>query len=167
MKLQVLVGPIASGKSTYARSAAKNSVICMNDDAIVNMLHADDYTLYDKRLKVLYKSIENHIIGTALAMDRIVMVDRGLNVSVRGRKRWIALANSFDVPCEAIVFKNEGPEVHAQRRTHSDSRGHPFEYWLRVAKRHQSEYKEPTVEEGFSAIHFISFDEIQEGKVIL
>jgi predicted kinase len=167
MKLQVLVGPIASGKSTYARAAAKSGVICMNDDAIVNMLHADDYTLYDKSLKVLYKSVENHIIGTALAMQRVVMVDRGLNVSVRGRKRWIALANSFDVPCEAIVFKNEGPEVHAQRRAHMDSRGHTFEYWLRVANRHQSEYVEPTLEEGFSAIHTISFDEIQEGKVIL
>lgn len=167
MKLQVLVGMIASGKSTYARSAAQRGVICMNDDAIVNMLHADDYTLYDKSLKVLYKSIENHIIGTALAMQRVVMVDRGLNVSVRGRKRWIALAQSFDVPCEAILFANEGPEVHATRRARMDSRGHPFEYWIRVAQRHQSEYQEPSVEEGFAAVHSISFQEIQEGKIIL
>ena len=167
MKLQVLVGMIASGKSSYARGAAQKGVICMNDDAIINMLHADDYTLYDKSLKVLYKSVENHIIGTALAMQRIVMVDRGLNVSIRGRKRWIALANSFDVPCEAIVFKNEGPEVHAIRRTQMDSRGHPFEYWIRVAKKHQSEYQEPSVDEGFAAVHYISFGEIQEGKVIL
>lgn len=167
MKLQVLVGMIASGKSTYARSAAQRGVICMNDDSIVNMLHADDYTLYDKSLKVLYKSIENHIIGTALAMQRVVMVDRGLNVSIRGRKRWIALANSFDVPCEAIVFKNEGPEVHATRRAQMDSRGHPIEYWMKVAKRHQSEYQEPSVDEGFAAVHYISFQEIQEGKVIL
>lgn len=167
MKLQVLVGMIASGKSSYARSAAQKGIICLNDDAIVNMLHADDYTLYDKSLKVLYKSVENHVIGTALAMQRVVMVDRGLNVSVRGRKRWIALANSFDVSCEAIVFKNEGPEVHATRRSQMDSRGHPFEYWLKVAKRHQSEYQEPSVDEGFAAVHYISFGEIQEGKVIL
>jgi len=166
-KLFVLCGMIASGKSTYSKNAARLGMITLNDDAIVNMLHADDYTLYDKRLKILYKSIENHVIGTALAMDRVVMVDRGLNVNVRGRKRWIALANSFDVSCEAIVFKNEGPEVHAQRRAHMDSRGYPYEYWLIVANRHQIEYKEPTVEEGFSAIHTISFDEIQEGKVIL
>jgi len=167
MKLQVLVGMIASGKSTYAHNAAQRGVICMNDDAIVNMLHADDYTLYDKSLKILYKSVENHIIGTALAMQRIVMVDRGLNVSVRGRKRWIALANSFDVPCEAIVFKNEGPDVHARRRSQMDSRGHSYDYWINVANRHQSEYKEPSTDEGFSSVIPISFEEIQEGRIIL
>lgn len=166
MKVQVLVGPIASGKSTYARNAARNGFLCMNDDAIVNMLHADDYTLYDERLKVLYKTLENQIIGTALAMQRIVLVDRGLNCSINGRKRWVALANSFDVPCEAVVFLNEGPEVHARRRTESDSRGHSYEYWLNCAKRHHSDYSVPSVEEGFAVVHHISFAEIQQGRVI-
>ena len=165
-KIQCLVGMIASGKSTYARNAARQGVICMNDDAIVNMLHADEYTLYDKGLKVLYKTIENQIIGTALAMKRSVLVDRGLNVSVEGRNRWLALANSFDVPCEAIVFKNEGPEVHAKRRTKSDPRGHDYGYWLGVASIHFGSYVEPDKSEGFSKIHYISFEEIQAGKVI-
>ena len=167
MKLQVLVGMIASGKSTYARNAARQGAICVNDDAIVNMLHADDYTLYKKELKVLYKSVENHVIGTGLAIGRLVLVDRGLNVSVNGRQRWIALARSFDVPCEAIVFKHDGCDVHARRRTDSDSRGHPYEYWLRVANVHNSEYSIPKIDEGFAAVHHISFDEIKEGKVIL
>jgi predicted kinase len=167
MKLQVLVGMIASGKSTYARYAARQGAICMNDDAIVNMIHADDYTLYKKELKVLYKSVENHVIGTGLAMNRIVLVDRGLNVSKKGRQRWLSLAKSLDVPCEAIVFKNDGPEAHAKRRVASDARGHPFEYWLRVAETHNSLYIMPTVEEGFDAVHHISFDEIRSGKVIL
>jgi dephospho-CoA kinase len=77
-KIQVLVGMIASGKSTYAKNAARRGVICVNDDAVVNLVHADDYTLYDKSLKILYKSIENHIISMALAMSRTVLVDRGL-----------------------------------------------------------------------------------------
>lgn len=167
MKIQVLCGMIASGKSTYARQAAKKGVICLNDDAIVNMLHADDYTLYDPALKILYKSVENHVIGTVLSMQKIVMVDRGLNVSIRGRKRWIALANSFDVPVEVIVFDNEGPDVHAKRRTQSDSRGHDFAYWKMVATRHNSDYQEPTLDEGFDVVHHISFPEIQQGKVFL
>lgn len=167
MKLQVLVGMIASGKSTYARNAARQGVLCMNDDAIVNMLHADDYTLYKKELKLLYKSVENHVIATGLAMNRMVLVDRGLNVSRKGRQRWLALAKSFDVRCEAIVFKNDGPEVHAARRVESDARGHPIHYWLRVAETHNSLYIMPTVEEGFDAVHHISFDEIKSGKVIL
>lgn len=167
MKLQILVGPIAAGKSTYSLSAARQGVLCVNDDSIVNMLHANDYTLYNTNLKILYKSIENHIICMGTSMGKIVLVDRGLNCSLQGRKRWLAIANSFDIPCEAIVFKNDGPEVHAQRRFESDSRGHSIEYWKRVANIHNKAYSEPTLEEGFSAVHKISFDEIKSGKVII
>ena len=166
MKIQVLVGMIASGKSTYARLAAQQGMLCINDDAIVNMLHGDDYTLYDKQLKVLYKSIENHIIGTGLAMGKSVLIDRGLNVSKKGRQRWISLAKSFDIQCEAIVFANEGPQIHAQRRFNSDSRSHSFDYWLKVAEAHNSLYLLPSKEEGFDAVHHVSFNEIKQGKVI-
>jgi hypothetical protein len=86
---------------------------------------------------------------------------------VQGRQRWIALAKSFDVQCEAIVFKNDGPEVHAQRRFNSDARGRPLEYWQFVANLHDGQWVDPTLTEGFSNIYHISFAEITEGKVIL
>ena len=161
MKVQVLVGMIASGKSTYCHSMAKSGAVCVNDDAIVNMIHADDYTLYDKSLKILYKAIENQAIITGLSLGKIVVIDRGLNCSVRGRKRWIALSKSLDVPCEAVVFKNEGPWVHATRRNNSDSRGQDFDYWLRVANVHNEEYVEPTLEEGFDSVRKITWEEIK------
>lgn len=166
VKIQVLVGMIASGKSTYAKNAARSGVLCVNDDALVNMLHADDYTLYDTKLKTLYKSLENQVIGMVLSMGRTVLVDRGLNCSVQGRQRWLALAKSFDVPCEAIWFSNDGPVVHAVRRTESDPRGHDYDYWLRVAKIHHADFTPPSCVEGFSEIHQISFGEIKQGKVI-
>jgi len=167
VKIQVLCGMIASGKSTYSKNAAKKGIICLNDDAIVNMLHSDEHYLYDKSLKVLYKSIENHVISTALSMQRTIMVDRGLNVSIHGRKRWVSLAKSFDVSVEAIVFENEGPDVHALRRTNSDARGYDFSYWKKVADSHYSEYSEPTLNEGFDVVNRISYLEIQNGKVFL
>jgi predicted kinase len=166
MKIQVLVGMIASGKSTYAKNAARSGLLCVNDDAIVNMLHGDDYSLYSTALKPLYKTLENTAISTVLAMGKTVVVDRGLNVSLEGRQRWLALAKSFDVPCEAVVFDHDGVTTHAERRAKSDSRGHDIEYWKRVAFIHNSVYKMPTVEEGFDKIHRISFDEITAGKVI-
>lgn len=166
-KIFVLCGMIASGKSTFCKNCAKKDQVILNDDSIVNMLHGEEYTLYNASLKILYKSIENQIISTALAIGKKIVIDRGLNVTFRGRKRWIALAKSFDVPIEAIVFKNDGPDVHAQRRTNSDSRGYSYEYWLKVANTHNENYQEPTVAEGFDTIHHISFEEIQQGKVIL
>jgi predicted kinase len=165
-KIHVLCGMIASGKSTYARNAARQGILTLNDDAIVNLLHGDDYTLYNKELKILYKTIENQIVGTVLAMNKVILVDRGMNVSVQARNRWLALAKSFDVPCEAIIFKNDGPEIHASRRTDSDARGHDYAYWHGVAKFHNTNYVEPAIEEGFDAIYRISFDEIKQGKVI-
>lgn len=165
-KIHVLVGMIASGKSTYCKTAAKNGAVIMNDDAIVNLVHADDYTLYDKKLKILYKSVENHIIALAIALNKLVVIDRGLNVSVNGRRRWVALANSFDVPCEAISFPNEGPEIHAERRAKGDNRGHDYAYWLKVANAHNSVYVPPSADEGFGAVHYITFNEIQKGIII-
>jgi len=162
----LLCGMVASGKSSYCRNAARDGWVVINDDAIVNMLHAGDYTLYDKKLKILYKTLENSAVCTALAMGKSVLVDRGLNISPRGRSRWLSLARSFDIPCEALVFENEGPTVHAHRRAETDSRGHPLEYWIRVAETHNSIYSVPTIEEGFSAVHTISFKDVQAGRIL-
>lgn len=163
-KVYLLCGLIGSGKSTYCKSAALNGHIILNDDAIVNLLHCDNYTLYDKKLKILYKSIENSIVSLSLCMGKSIVIDRGLNISKKGRKRFIALAQSFDIPCFANVFKNEGVETHAMRRYNSDNRGHTYEYWLNVAKKHNEIWEFPTIEEGFNEIHEIKYEDICQQK---
>ena len=161
--VKVLVGMIAAGKSTYARNAAAKGFVILNDDALVTALHGGDYSLYSKDLKPLYKSTENHILTTALALGRSVVVDRGLNCSAVSRARWIALARSLDVPVEAVVFKNEGPVVHAGRRAKADGRGYAFSYWHRVAAHHDSLWQEPVLSEGFAAVDYLSWPYIQSG----
>lgn len=165
-KIYVLVGMIASGKSSYCKHAARSGYIILNDDAVVNLVHADDYTLYDKKLKILYKTVENNIISLGLCLGRPVIIDRGLNVSKRGRQRWIALANSFDVECEVIEFPKDTINVHASRRYESSNRGHSYEYWLKVATEHGKIYEEPTCAEGFNKVHYITFDEIVCGHLV-
>lgn len=166
MKLQILVGPISSGKTTYCKIAASKGFICINDDAIVNMLHGNNYQLYNSNLKPLYKSVENNIVSTALAMNLPVIVDRALNVGIESRKRWIALAKAIDIPCEAVIFEREDPKIHAKRRFTSDSRGHSYDYWVKVAQKHDSIYVTPTVQEGFDYISHISFEQIQKGEIL-
>jgi predicted kinase len=164
-KIQILCGMIASGKSSYARNAAAAGAIIYNDDSLVNMIHGNNYKLYDKNLKVLYKSVEHSILGTALALNKTVIIDRGLNVSLSGRRRWIAIAQSLDFPCEAVIFEKESPECHAQRRVDHDSRDHSYEYWLKVAQHHNNIYCEPSIEEGFDKVDNITFEEIKQRKV--
>ena len=165
-KIYCLVGMIASGKSTYCKNAAKSGMLILNDDAIVNLLHANEYTLYDKKLKVLYKTIENSILSLSICMNKSVVIDRGLNISIQGRQRWIALAKSFDVACEAVVFPYDSVEIHASRRHANDSRGHTYHYWLGVAQHHSNTYIVPLKDEGFDKIHYINFSNILDGEVI-
>jgi predicted kinase len=142
MKLELLVGPIASGKSTYCRKAASEGAIILNDDSIVTAVHGGDYRLYNESLKPLYKSIENTLVCTALAMGQRLVIDRP-NHSIRMRRRYIGLAHSFDATVELVMFKRELPEVHGERRFNSDSRGHTLDYWVDVARYHDSIYQPP------------------------
>ena len=140
--MEILVGPVASGKSTYCRNAANEGAIILNDDSIVVAVHGGDYTLYKKEFKPLYKSIENNIVGTALAMNLRVIIDRP-NHSRKMRRRYIGMAHSFDAEVEVVVFKRESPEVHGRRRFESDSRGHSLEYWIEAARYHESLFDTP------------------------
>jgi predicted kinase len=152
--IELLVGHISSGKSTYSKSRAHEGWIIINDDAIVNSVHANQYTLYQERLKPLYKGIEVFLLNTAVAMGLNVVVDKGLNLSATSRQRWISLARSLDVPIHCVVFDAFEPEVHARRRVEDDARGWDYVYWLKVAKHHASVYDVPQLEEGFEEIRF-------------
>lgn len=165
-KIYVLAGMVASGKSTYCLNAAKKGSLIINDDDIVNMIHAKNYTLYNKNLKILYKTIENTAISLGVSLGYNVVIDRGLNVSRKARQRWIALANSFDVECEAIVFPKDTAEVHAKRRFEGSNRGYSYDYWLDVATEHNKIYEEPTLEEGFAVVHYINFLDVKCGVVV-
>lgn len=152
MKVEILIGNIASGKTSFCRMRAKEGALIVNDDAIVNMLHAGDYTLYDSALKPIYKAIENQAVMSALSMKRDIVIDRGLNLTRKNRRRWIGLAHSMDCECHAVCFKFDDPSVHASRRQKHDLRGHNYEYWLDVAKCFNDKYEPPSDKEDFDRI---------------
>ena len=154
-KLEILVGPIASGKSTYCRQAAEEGAVIVNDDAIVTGIHAGTYGLYNEGLKPLYKAVENTIIQMGLAMGRRVIVDRP-NHSRKMRRRYIALGLSMDVPVCIVMMKRESPEVHAARRA-KESRGYSYEHWLEAAQLHEALYEAPCKAEGFHEIIYWEF----------
>ena len=150
--IEVLIGMIASGKGTWARKRAQEGWLVMNDDAIVTMLHGGDYTLYEKTLKPIYKSIENHIVQAAVLMGKNIVIDRGMDHTIAARQRWIALGRAFDTPVRAVLFERFPASVHGERRQKSDSRGHEDGYWLKVALAHEARWEDPTCKEGFSEI---------------
>lgn len=150
--IEVLVGMIASGKSTWSKMRARNGWLVINDDAIVKALHAGNYTLYDKGLRPLYKAVEDHILHSAILLGRNVVIDRGLDINKRSRQRWIAIARSADAEIRAVLFDRLDPATHAMRRWRSDNRGRTLEYWLEVATAHDKRYDYPVISEGFCNI---------------
>ena len=149
--VELLVGMIASGKSTYAKNRANAGAIIINDDAIVTALHGGDYNKYSKSLKPLYKAVENQILQTAVTMGLDVVVDRP-NYSRAMRRRYISIAKSIDAKVSLVVFNKCEPEEHAMRRFASDSRGRPYEEWLEAAMHHDALYEEPSLDEGVDEI---------------
>jgi predicted kinase len=157
--IYILIGPIASGKSTFAKKKAKEGALIINDDSIVNALHANEYTLYNKDLKILYKQLEMVIITTGVALGRDIVIDRPCH-SRSTRQRYTEIARSIDHPVTAVLFSDFGPEMHARRRSESDARGYDYEYWLRVAKEHQKMMQPlDAVAEGFNFVQKVDWYE--------
>lgn len=150
-EIQVLVGMVASGKSTYALQKAREGWIVVSEDATVMSVHANDYQLYATALKPLYKAVENTTVALALALGRSVIIDR-VNGTKASRARWISMAKSLDVEVSAVVFPMCDSEVHASRRSYSDSRGYDYKKWLEVVEKHKASYQIPTMDEGWNYI---------------
>jgi predicted kinase len=150
--IQVLVGMIASGKSTYAAKKAEEGWVIINDDAIVTALHGGNYGLYNEKLKPLYKAVEDNILHTAIAMGKNIVIDRGLDLSKKSRRRWVAIAKATETQLTAVVFEMFTPEIHATRRIQHDPRGSNYNIWLQVAQTHERSYIAPSYEEGFDEI---------------
>ena len=148
MKLEILVGMIACGKSTYAVKRAKEGAVIVNMDNIVLALHGGEYRCYDPKLKPLYWALEQQAILMALAMGKDVVVDR-TNLTRDRRQRYIQLAKSVKAEVYAMQFMIVDPKVHTQRRWESDARGVSRERWQEIAEGHLAEYEEPTPAEGF------------------
>lgn len=152
MKLEILIGMIASGKSTYCKKRALEGAIVINDDSIVNALHANEYTKYNKGLKPLYKAIENLSISWGLAHDLDVLIDRP-NLNSNTRRRYIELARAADCEViEAVVFPLITPSIAAARRASGEDRGRDYKYWFNAASYQYSLYQEPKMEEGFTKL---------------
>lgn len=134
----------------------------MNDDSIVESVHAGEYGLYDDSLKTLYKATQTAILTHALAMKKPVIVDTGSRTRA-ARARWVSLAHSLDVPVYAIVFPKSTPDVHAWRRMLSDGRDMTYDDWVKVAEHHDRLYESVDYTEGFDGVMDVTFRSVDKG----
>ncbi len=159
MTLEILVGPIASGKSTYARSRADSGALVIAHDDLTAMLHAR--CRYEQGLRETYRRMEELLATEAIISGRDVIIDR-TNLTRESRARWIAFRRNAMLPPDswrtlwiiAVAFPILDPSTHARRRFESDPRGRSHEDWYAVAQHHYAQaLAEPlSADEGFGEI---------------
>lgn len=152
--IKLLVGNIASGKTTFCKEAALEGDVIVGDDPITMMLHGGNYRLWNKELVPLYKSVEHHIVHAGVLAGRNVVIDK-TNMTRETRAKYIALARSMEVDIIAYEFPQVTPHEHAERRFNADNRDTTHETWLTVAEKFALMYEKPQLEEGFSDIIYI------------
>lgn len=150
--MTVLVGMIASGKSTYARAQAKQGAVIVSDDALASGLFG---SYAPNRELALQRRIQESIAATALRLGKCVVVDSARSLSRRERKRWLLLAERTGAECAAAVFPLADPQEHAARRAAHDSRGVTLRQWQRIAKYHAMIYDPVEMAEGFARVYSV------------
>lgn len=168
MQIYLLVGNIASGKSTFVKQQLDKEpdTLIVNDDLIVKAVHGNDYTLYNTKFKKLYKEIEYRIIQEAILQKVDLIIDRPCN-KAKTRKRYTEFIRSFYLRKPTINFINfefEGSFQHAIRRYKTDARGYSIEDWVGVADRIQSQFDPIDETEDFDQLYQAEY---QEGKICL
>lgn len=156
MKLEILIGMIASGKSTYARKRADDGAIVVCHDDLTAMLHAT--YRYEPGLRDEYRTAEEDVARTFLAAGRDVVIDR-THLTRESRERWKRFVGDTCYPLEpmfvAVAFPISDPETHANRRWVAGSRGRHYSDWLKVAQHHYAQALADPLDwkaEGFDAV---------------
>lgn len=162
MRLEILVGMIGSGKSTYARKRADEGALVVCHDDIMEMLHAR--YRYEPELLEVYRMLEESLVLQITDnTDRDIVIDR-TNLTRESRSRWVDFKHDLLKPSDCIVavsFAIEAAEVHAKRRWLSDPRGGTLEEWTKVAERHHAQAMAEPLDasaEGFDALIFPTGD---------
>ena len=155
--IEILIGMIGSGKSTYARKRADEGALIISHDDLTQMLHGR--YRYEQGLRDTYRLMEEDIAHIAITNGKDVVVDR-CHLTAESRDRWVCFASRFlpRVLAVAVVFPIEDPEVHARRRFEADPRGRSYLEWLRVARHHNDQAAAEPIgpNEGFDVIRLWS-----------
>lgn len=145
LTLELLVGSIASGKSTWTRMRADQAWLTVNNDTLVRSMHGGEYA-WDLQVPGLVELLAEQIITAAAAASRSVIVDN-TNRTRQQRAAIVRHGREMGMQVKIVLFPRESAEVHAERRFRSDPRGCTYEYWLEVARKIETEWEDPGTDE--------------------
>lgn len=158
LRLEVLIGMIASGKSTYARKRAADGALVVCHDDLTAMLHTE--YRHEQGLRNCYRRMEEELAEAGMDAGRDVVIDR-THLTRESRERWVDFAHGHmmfrpqRIDVIAVTFPIALPQVHAVNRFRADPRGRLYEEWLDVARHHAEQVRAEPLDwqaEGFDGL---------------
>jgi len=152
--IDIIVGNIGTGKSTYAKNNLKDKCLVWNADEIRKMFHPGVY-IFDVEENLVIQSMKIAFIeeGLRLGFD-LCFDDTNINREIRSELISIIREASEDVEIRCIDFGKGNDETLERRR--KESRGVNPDLWNEVHKKFFDEYQEPQLDEGFKEIKTIN-----------
>lgn len=152
MRMTLLIGNIGSGKSTYTLAhMGKDMVVSL--DGFRYMVGAGKYR-FDVELEPLLGSLHSHMVFALMQRRKDIIVDE-THMTKKSRKHCIDMAKWNGYEVHGWVFPRLGKKEAVDRRM-SNPHDCPYEdIWKEVWERKDSQYEEPTKEEGFDNLLYV------------
>lgn len=149
-EIRILIGNIGSGKSTLAKKLAKEGHCILNKDMLRFMLGGGNY-IEDKNIEkeiydIFFKSL--HIL---LSKGYSIVID-GPNITKKERFSFIVSAQLYNYNKIGIILPKINKEESINRRLKNNHGNTPKYIWEANWVLNDSQYQEPTKEEGFNEV---------------
>lgn len=150
MKVDILVGLPAAGKSTWLRKQSPKPVIMSSDDWVEFYAEKEGIS-YDQAWQKYYKraqrAAEKTFFDAMAESAPHIVIDR-VNLTVRARNKIITPALSFGYEVNAIVFPTPDPEEHQRRLSNRPGKNIPE----KIIEQMAGHFVLPTINEGLTNI---------------
>ena len=150
-RLIILVGNIASGKTTLVKDLVKLGYLVLSRDDIRYMLGGGEY-IWDTNLEKIIKDIQLSLLRKIVRKKYDVVID-GTNMSMMSREDALAIANKAGYETIAYVMPKISKKKSVERRLANNHGNTTKKQWEDIWLKFDMWYEEPTHEEGFNKIH--------------
>jgi predicted kinase len=147
----LLIGNIASGKSTFAKKMDKAGFRCVSSDAIRYMFHPREYVFDEEEGHAILET-EKAAVNTLMELGFNVCVDDA-GSAIKHRREWLvelAKKHCYKLVAVKMPFVEKGLSV--KRRMKNNHGKYDKVRWGQVYEMFQNNYIPPTVKEGFYGV---------------
>lgn len=150
----ILIGNIGTGKTTIAKKYVKQGCVAIARDRLRYAIGDGDY-IFDENYEPVIWATEKYMLNKFMDIGVNIIVDE-VGISKEMRKVYLEKAEIFGYNAVALVMPKLSMKEAVDRRM-NDPHGQPDKkLWEQVWSKFNSQYEEPTKEEGFKEIIYIN-----------